>query len=43
MRRIAVAIIGFAIGWTVYRIVTANPGDDLIRDQAHEFGSSTGE
>lgn len=52
MKRYVLIGIGFAVGWAVFRTLfgalfgTApfggSPRDDLIRDSAHEFGSSTG-
>ena len=42
MKRLAVLVIGFAVGWAVFRVISAAPDDELIRDSAHEFGSSTG-
>ncbi len=42
MKRLALLGIGFTIGWAIFRVITAAPDDELIRDSAHEFGSSTG-
>lgn len=43
MKRYAMAAIGFAIGWFIFRAISGAPSDEeLIRDSAHEFGSSTG-
>jgi hypothetical protein len=43
MKRYAMLAIGFAVGWFIFRsIAGAPPEEDLIRDSAHEFGSSTG-
>lgn len=43
MKRLAMLAIGFAIGWAIFRSIAGAPADEeLIRDSAHEFGSSTG-
>ncbi len=43
MKRLALLGIGFAAGWVIFRAFAgAETDDELIRDSAHEFGSSTG-
>ncbi len=43
MKRYVLIGIGFAVGWAVFRtLFGAAQEDELIRDSAHEFGSSTG-
>lgn len=43
MKRYALVAIGFAAGWFLFRSITGpSPEDEVIRDSAHEFGSSTG-
>ena len=44
MKSLLVAAGAFALGWWVYRSFRDAPSEEeVIRDPAHEFGSSTGE
>ena len=42
MKRLSLLAIGFGVGWFIFRAFRAGSDDELIRDSAHEFGSSTG-
>ncbi len=44
MKNLIVAAVAAVFGWWLYRAFRdAPPEDEVIRDPAHEFGSSTGD
>lgn len=44
MKNLSIALAAFMLGWLLFRAFRdAPPEDEVIRDPAHEFGSSTGD